>query len=407
MSIKTGESYWSSVNTAKSQYPYLAEDIDCDVAIVGGGVAGALCAYTLAKEKIDTALVDAGLFGQGSTCACSSVLEYQTDLDLGDLRDLIGLENSVRAYRACQKAIDAIEQMAKDLGDVGFERRDGFYYSPDKEGVELINQEFRLRKHNDLGVEYFDKVEAAERFSFEVEAGIYSPGLCAEIDPYKFDQELIGAAAELGLRAYENTAVEAVTAQEEGIELSTGTRHRIRAKKMVNATGYSGARELGRVVFAKNTFFVVTAPVGGFNGWHNRSIIRDNDSPSTFLRTLPDDRILIGGLDSAFPGSRGKIAGVLKFPAASQRKYNLLERRLKEMFIGIEGIKAEYSFSGLLAQTADGLPYVGEDKRFPNVYFDICPGSNGIVFAYLAAQAIRDLYKGESSPDAELFAIGR
>ncbi|HEX2938675.1 MAG TPA: FAD-dependent oxidoreductase [Ruminiclostridium sp.] len=403
-----GAPYWTASAKIPNQYPYLSEDISCEVAIVGGGVTGALCAYQLQQAGIDTVLLDADLFGFGSTGSSSSILQYDFDYELSSLRDLIGLEKAVRTYRACIRGLDEIEKITKDLGaNVGFSRRDSFYYTPCEYGTESMKQEYLLRRHHEFPVEFLDSTKAAELFSFRVEAGIYTTGMAGEIDPYRFTQALISEAVMLGMRAYENTSVEVVTPDLDGITLETKTNHTVRAKKMVNATGLSAVKDAGRIAQPKTTFCVVTAPVEDFSGWYNRCIIRDDGDPYIYLRTLPDNRILIGGLDSRYIDENGMLAKFIKAPVSVQCKYNELEQKLFSMMTGIDDITAEYYFSGTSGDTGDGLPYVGSRPGYPNVYYDICTGSNGIVFAQLAADIIRDLYLGGDATDMDLMSFGR
>jgi glycine/D-amino acid oxidase-like deaminating enzyme len=403
-----GAPFWTASAKVPNQYPYLAEDIDCEIAVVGGGIAGALCAYKLQQAGIDTVLLDSSLIGFGGTCTSSSILQYDVDYDLASLKDLIGPDKAVRAYQACARGLDEIEKITKDLGsNVGFTRRDAFYYASDVCGAQVMKQEYLMRRKHDFPVEFVDSLKAAERFSFRVEAGIYAAGMAGEIDPYRFTQALVTDAVTMGMRVFENTFVETVTPDMHGISLLTGTRHTVHAKKMVNATGFEAAKESGNIAQKRTTFCVVTAPVDGFAGWYNRCIIRDNSQPYIYLRTLADDRILIGGLDSSFVDAHGSFAGFMHMPAIVQRKYSYLEQKLISMMTGINNITAEYCFSGVTSDTGDGLPYVGGREGYPNVYYDICGGSNGIVYAQLGADIIRDLYLGGDATDMDLFCFGR
>ena len=52
---KLPQSYWLS-STETTNYPSLSEDIDVDIAIVGGGMVGLLCAYILKEEGFNVAI---------------------------------------------------------------------------------------------------------------------------------------------------------------------------------------------------------------------------------------------------------------------------------------------------------------------------------------------------------------
>ena len=50
------QSYWMA-STGTTNYPALNEDINVDVAIVGGGLVGISCAYLLKKEGLKIAVI--------------------------------------------------------------------------------------------------------------------------------------------------------------------------------------------------------------------------------------------------------------------------------------------------------------------------------------------------------------
>lgn len=403
-----GAPFWTETAAFTGQYPYLTENIDCDVAVVGGGITGALCAYYLQKAGVDTVLVDAGVLGYGSTSVSPSMMQYEVDYSLGELAEYIGIERAARVFRACARAIDQIEALTKELqADVGFSRRDCFFYTSEEKQARDLKDEYLLRRHNGFPVDLMSSSEAENKFSFRVEKGIYTAGMGGEIDPYRFTQELVKAAVEDGLRVYENTSVETVTSNDCGIQLETKMHNMIHAKKMVNATGLAAAKDAGHLASMRTSFCVVTRPVSGFQGWYQRCLIRDDDEPYTYMHTTADNRLLIGGLDSSFLDAEGKLAGFIHMPSAVQRKYDLLEHRLLSMFTGIPNIQAEFRFAGIYGETCDGLPYIGENPKFPNIYYDICCGANGVVFAELAAEIISDLYLEKCPQDYDLFCFER
>ncbi|MDQ0857078.1 FAD-dependent oxidoreductase [Bacillus sp. V2I10] len=57
MKLHNGSLYWSQTASHVQAYPELQDTITCDVLIVGGGMSGALCAYTLSKYDLNTIVV--------------------------------------------------------------------------------------------------------------------------------------------------------------------------------------------------------------------------------------------------------------------------------------------------------------------------------------------------------------
>ena len=63
---KPPQSYWMD-SASNSDYPTLSENLNLDVAIVGGGITGILCAYWLNKQGVKTAIIEADRILQGTT----------------------------------------------------------------------------------------------------------------------------------------------------------------------------------------------------------------------------------------------------------------------------------------------------------------------------------------------------
>lgn len=80
MNLKSGIPFWLIKNGLLHDYPTLDHSLDTEVVIVGGGISGALSAYYLTEAGIKCAVVDGRSIGQGSTCASTSLLQYEIDV---------------------------------------------------------------------------------------------------------------------------------------------------------------------------------------------------------------------------------------------------------------------------------------------------------------------------------------
>ena len=93
-------------------YPKLERDIKTDVLVLGGGISGALAAHYLIQEGIDCTLVDARTIGLGSTCASTSLLQYEIDTPLHQLIEMVGEKKAVRSYKLGTLAIAKLGAIA-------------------------------------------------------------------------------------------------------------------------------------------------------------------------------------------------------------------------------------------------------------------------------------------------------
>src|SRR6185436_14672989 len=82
MDLRSGCPFWLLQGDHFPPYPKLDKDKSCDVAILGGGITGALVAYHLAQSGIDAILLDRRQPGCGSTMASTGLLQYELDTPL-------------------------------------------------------------------------------------------------------------------------------------------------------------------------------------------------------------------------------------------------------------------------------------------------------------------------------------
>ncbi|MFL5494577.1 MAG: NAD(P)/FAD-dependent oxidoreductase, partial [Gemmatimonadales bacterium] len=131
----------------------------------------------------------------------------------------------------------------------------------------------------------------------------------------------------------------------------------------------------------------------------DRALIWETARPYFYLRTTPDNRILIGGLDE-------KDVSAARRDALLERKCRLLLERLRSMFPWLEPRVAS-AWCGAFFNTRDSLPYIGQHPELPRLHVALCYGGNGTTFSLVAAELLRDAMLGRMRPEAGLFAMGR
>jgi glycine/D-amino acid oxidase-like deaminating enzyme len=89
----------------KRQFPSLSGERDVSVAIVGGGMTGALVAHAFASAGVSTALLEASFLGRGSPAASSALLLQEPDLELTALARRYGLKASRRIWQMSQESV--------------------------------------------------------------------------------------------------------------------------------------------------------------------------------------------------------------------------------------------------------------------------------------------------------------
>jgi glycine/D-amino acid oxidase-like deaminating enzyme len=400
MDLRSGHPFWLLKNGLLADYPSLKHDESCEVAVIGGGITGALVAYYLVQEGVETVLVDKRDIGGGSTAASTALLQYEIDIELHDLIGSVGEAHAVRSYRLGLEAIDTVEHLSGELkDDCRFERKTSLYLASRKSDVPKIRKEYDTRKAFGFHVEYVEAREIESRASFTAPGAILSYG-DAQIDPFRLTHRLIQAAKKHGLRVYDRCEVSTVEPSNGGVILHAGPGFRINGRRVVFATGYESQQYLKQSVGAlKSTFALISEPFDSFDGWPDRSLIWESARPYFYLRTTSDDRAIVGGEDVLY-------ATAHKSEQLIARKTKKLQRRFAEMFPRLD-LEVSYTWAGTFGETEDGLAYIGQTSEFPHAYFALGYGGNGITFSVIAAKIITDLHLGRPNPDADIFRFDR
>ncbi|MGG7179170.1 NAD(P)/FAD-dependent oxidoreductase [Clostridium paraputrificum] len=401
MKLIGGNPLWHNINAIKQKYNPLKDNTSCDILIIGGGITGAICAYFLSQLGIKCILLEENTVGMSSTSICTSILQYEIDLDIIDLSKKIGENNARRAFVLCKEALYTIAEIIKIHNiDCSYLEVPSLYYSHNDKDYMSMKREFNLRSDCRFNVDFLDKDACDNYCPFPISSGILSHSGSAVLDPYLFTVNLLKLCHTKGVKIFEKTKVKYTINLDNGIVCTTTNDLNITCKKLLICTGYNAA-SLFKEHLANftRTFNIVTSPIdSGTELWYKNMIMKDNTDYHTYIRTTDDSRIIIGGED---------ISDLGYDEHKNKNAYNKLESKLKKLLPSLGEYTIDYKFNGIFADTSDSLPYVGEHPDFKDHYFCLSYGSNGILYSVLGAQIIGKLYNGDEIPDLDLFKFRR
>lgn len=400
MDLRSGQSWWPLKNGLLASYPRLGADTTCEVAVIGGGITGALVAHRLTAAGVDVVLLDRRDVAAGSTAASTALLFHEVDTELRELIPRVGERHAVRAYRMGLEAVDEIETLCSELGDdCDFERKPSLYLARERRELRGLRAEFALRAGHGFEVEFLDARALRACSSLRASGAIRSNGN-AQVDPFRLTHRLLQAAAAAGLRIYDRTEVVKIRRTRSGVRLKTSTGARVDARKLVFATGYESEHYLRRPIGTLYSSFVAASePLPSFDGWPQRALIWEAARPYTYLRTTADGRALIGGGDVRF-------ASAHRSDALLARKTKALTRAFGKLLPDLE-FELAYAWAGTFGDSEDGLAHIGESAEWPGAYFAAGYGGNGITFGVIAARLLTDAYLGRDNLDAAIFRFER
>lgn len=400
MKLRSKEPYWLLKNGLIGSFPSLHKNISCDILIVGAGITGALMAYQFSKEGYKTVLIDKRDVSLGSTSASTSLLQYEIDEPLHSLIQKVGENAAIDTYLEGVRAIDKLGKIVKSLkADCGFEYKQSVYLAHSKKAAEWMASEFECRKRVGLKVKWLSKAQLKRQFAATGEGAIVSEA-GASTDAYQLVHCLLEFAAKRhGLVIYDHTELLEVHHEKNHCKVEVEGKYQIKTDKIIYATGYESQAMLkDKVVELISTYTFISEPLR-IPSRLKHTMFWDTDDPYLYLRATDDGRILVGGEDENFknPERRDQLI---------DKKQTKLLKKVTEKFSGLNLIP-DYSWAGTFGVTKDALPYIGAHPDYPNSYFVLAFGGNGITFSVMGMQILSDAMAGRHNKFLEYFRFRR
>lgn len=348
----------------------LDRDIIADVLVIGGGMAGILCAYSLTRAGADCILVEADRLCGGITENTTAKITSQHGLIYHTLIKRFGEEKARLYLKANEDALNAYRSLSHEA-DCEFSEKSAFAYSLNDPNV--IEEE--LKALSRIGFQAKRAVNLP--LPFPVAGAVEFPNQ-AQFHPLKFIAALLP-----GIRIFENTKV---------LELGKGfaKTHKgtIKANKIIVATHFPFLNKHG-LYFLKQyqdrSYVIALKNAPDLGGMYI-----DGEAGGMSFRNA-EGLLLIGG-----GGHRtGKSGG----------KRRELEAFAKRYYPESEIV---YRWATQDCMTLDGIPYIGQySASTPDLF--VATGFNkwGMTSSMVAASVLTDLVQGKSNTYSELFSPSR
>ena len=348
----------------------LEGDRSTDVLVIGGGLAGVLCAYQLRRAGISCILAEAATVCGGITRNTTAKATSQHGLIYADLLRKFGAERARQYFDAQEAALRQYRKLCR-TADCGWEERDAYVYVRD-DPRRLERELLALEK---LGI----PGEFAGRTPLPVPvAGAIRFPRQAQFHPLRFVSALTG-----GLEIYEHTAVRELSGTKAVTDRGT-----IRARKIIVATHFPFLNRHGGYflkLYQHRSYVIALENAPDVGGMYVDA------SPTGLSFRSYGDLLLIGG-----GGHRtGKPGGGWReLRAFAERHYPQAPER--------------FHWAAQDCMSLDGVPYIGPySASTPDLY--VATGFNkwGMTSSMAAAMILCDLVRGRESPYGAVFSPSR
>ena len=348
----------------------LNTDKNTDVLIIGGGIAGILCAYKLKNAGIECILAEASEIFGGITKNTTAKITLGHGLFCHKMIKRYG-ESKTRLYIDAQ--LGAMEEYAKLCKgiDCDYETKDNYVYSlTDRKKIEK-----EVNALNRLGVKA--ELSLADELPLSVEGAVRLKDQ-AQFHPLKF---LSAIAKELPI--FEHTKVTELMPNKAKTE-----NGEINYKRLIIATHFPILNKHGLYplkLYQHRSYVIALKGAKNVNGMY----VDECDTGLSFRSYA--DLLFIGG-----GGHRtGKRGGC----------WQELENFAKEHYKSAE-VTAKWATQDCM--TLDGVPYIGQyAKSTPDVYVTTGFNKWGMTNAMVSANILCDLIQGRVNPYVPIFDPSR
>ncbi len=363
-------SVWTS-ETQIPKFPKLNHDINAQVAVIGGGIAGILIAYMLKEKGLNCVLIEANRIGMGITKNTTAKITSQHGLIYNNLINRIGFENSKKYLMANELAIKKYKSICKNI-ECEFCELDSYVYSLNNR-KDIENE---VESVNSLGVE--------AKFVNETELPIKMAGAIkfkaqAQFNPILFLKEI-----SKGLEIYEQTKVQNINGNT--IETENGN---IYAENIVVATHYPFMNKKGLYfvkMYQERSYVLGLEHAQKLNGIY----IGGTENNSLSFRNYKN-LLLLGGASNR----TGK----------SSNNFDRLRSIARKLY---PNSNEKYLWATQDCMTPDNIPYIG--KYSPNTKnLFVATGFNkwGMTSSMVSAMILSDLITNKDNEFKDVFSPQR
>ena len=388
---KQGEypkSYYAATADFLEPFPTLYDDIHCDVCIIGGGFTGLSCALNLAKNDIDTVIVDAHRVGWGASGRNGGQLGASMRLDQQELAIKYGDDNARQLWNIAWQAREYVHELAKTY-NIDYQFKPGIIYTDHRKRFTKQTKNFvdYMQQHYpESNLSYINQDSIRDYVDSPAYFSGYLNPLAGHLHPLRLALGIAEAAHHHGAKIYEKTTVMKTTYKHHD-KVSITTQHATIHAKFLIFAGNGYLEDLGgkakKYIMPINNYIVASEPLSQQQVdtlIPEKRAICDSKYVVNYFRISDDNRLLFGGHESYRYRFPDNIADKVRRP-------------LKEIFPQLHDIAIDYAWGGTLAITMNRMPYVQLLRS--NVFYAGGYSGQGVALANYTGKIIANAIIGQ------------
>jgi gamma-glutamylputrescine oxidase len=363
--------------------------VECDVCVVGAGIAGCSSALHLAEKGLSVVVLEQhrvswGASGRSGGQALFGIAAGQTKLER-----LIGATDARSVWNVSVEALVLMRDLIARYS-IDCDWTEGFLYTAVKERQvrELRAELSELRERLDYpSVRYVARAELRELLATNRYLGALYDSNSAHLHALNYTLGLARAAEQHGARIFESTRAISFSPASAQVRVQSPTGE-VRARFLVLCGNvYLGdtAPSLAAKIMAVATYIVATEPLGEERARQliaNNAAVSDMNWVLDYFRRSADHRLLFGG--------RVNYSGLKSFDAPGATRVRMLR-----VFPQLADVRMDYAWGGHVDITLNRAPHFG--RLAPNVYFLQGFSGHGIALTGIAGKLVAEAIRGTAA----------
>ena len=387
----TRHSYYAATVQREAPFPTLEGAIGADVAVVGGGLAGLSAAIELHDRGFDVVLLEAHDIGWGASGRNGGQAIHGLACGEEEIERQLGLDEARRVWAMSIEALDLIRQRIERFA-IDCDWRDGYLAvaTNARKARSLRTWAERMERVYAYPQTWVDGDDlprwiASPRYA----CGVHDPR-SGHLHPLKYSLGLARAAARLGVRIYERSAVTAVDDGADSARVRTASGHVDARHVLLAGNVYlqqlapSVAPQLAPRIMPVGTYIVATPPLGADRA-HALipcgAAVCDTNFVLDYFRTSADHRLLYGGRVSYSTATPMRLAASLR-------------RRMQQTFPRLDGVDVEHAWGGFVDISMNRAPDFGRIGR--HLYYLQGFSGHGLALTGLAGKLVAEAVAGDA-----------